>query len=87
MTDISLPKAGRGFAIGYVRQGNRARHIPILETWNGKRWQRLDLPWRQSVSGSTRKAWRPAARRLPVRGLGQVNDSRRICQRLVRVIR
>jgi FG-GAP-like repeat len=45
LTDISIPSNGKGWAIGYLAQGNGARYTPVLLAWNGKSWSRLALPW------------------------------------------
>ena len=45
LTDIDIPRDGRGWAIGYMAKGNGAKHTPLILSWNGQRWKREALPW------------------------------------------
>ena len=40
---LSLQQQGLGHRI--LRKGRGAQHTPILQRWNGGRWERISLPW------------------------------------------
>ncbi len=39
-----MPRKDKGWAIGYLAKGNRAKHTAVLLAWNGSRWGRQRLP-------------------------------------------
>ncbi len=45
LTDIAVPQGGKGWTIGYLVKDNGAKYTPILESWNGKKWTRVAIPW------------------------------------------
>lgn len=75
LTDITIPRGGRGFAVGYLAAGNGAKHTPILLAQNGAKWKRVSLPW-AGTSAIPQSLHARADGELWIAGTQLANDNR-----------
>ncbi|MEX1295863.1 MAG: VCBS repeat-containing protein [Candidatus Limnocylindrales bacterium] len=75
LTDISIPRGGRGFAIGYLAAGNGPKHTPILLAQNGGTFRRVSLPW-AGTSAIPQSLHASANGELWIAGTQLANDNR-----------
>lgn len=75
LTDVSMPKVGKGWAIGYLVKSNGAQHTPFLQAWNGKKWNRVGLPW-ADTSAIPQSLFAGAGGELWIAGTQLANENR-----------
>ncbi|MEX1345122.1 MAG: VCBS repeat-containing protein [Candidatus Limnocylindrales bacterium] len=76
LTDVHFRGANRGVAVGYLAEVGTDQHRVFALRWNGKAWNKIDLPWAEDFAALPRSVSMGRDGTIWIAGTKTANDNR-----------